>query len=227
MTTTHTTALAGYKIDRSRCRGRMHGEYWMVHKYGCTCLDARLKLADYRRAQRKGARRIVDATAARRTVQGLAFHGYTAEQIATMCAVSVRTVRALQSGRKNTLWISKAESIRRAGDRARLDDYRTGYAAEQARSAARSHGWAPLTAWDDDTIGDPAAQPQLGDPNADVVDEVLIERVLEGEEQAQLSGANRAAAITIGAARGIPLYTIGRRLGVSHTKVKQLAQQAA
>lgn len=42
--------------------------------------------------------------------------------------------------------------------------------AERSRRLARSRGWAPPLAWDDDTIDDPAATPELGSAPQSAVD---------------------------------------------------------
>ncbi|MFJ5294494.1 hypothetical protein [Streptomyces sp. NPDC088348] len=38
------------------------------------------------------------------------------------------------------------------------------WVAQRARSRAEAEGWAPVGAWDDDTIDDPAAEPQVDAP---------------------------------------------------------------
>jgi hypothetical protein len=99
-------------------------------------------------------------------------------------------------------------------------------AATRARNYATKQGWAPPLAWDDDTIDDPSAQPNYGDPHADLVDEVLVARVLDGHP-ASLSPANRVAAVRLGRRRRLKLSAIGRRLRVSGTTIQQLAARAA
>ncbi|WP_143320100.1 hypothetical protein [Cellulomonas iranensis] len=73
-----------------------------------------------------------------------------------------------------------------------------------ARRAAALE-YAPPLAWDDDTIDDPAATPNLGAPPADarhddVVDDAVLDRVLSGIPTATTS-AERAALIPVLAAR--------------------------
>jgi hypothetical protein len=94
----------------------------------------------------------------------------------------------------------------------------------RVRTIARKSGWAPPAAWDDETIDDPDAEPNLGDPDADVVDEVLIERALHGE-RTQLSPANRLHAVATGRRRGMPLTAIGIQLRMSHDTVRALDRQ--
>lgn len=52
--------------------------------------------------------------------------------------------------------------------------------ARRARDTATRHGWVPPAAWDDETIDDPAATPNLGGVGADIIDEVAIHRVIDG-----------------------------------------------
>lgn len=206
-------------LDRSGCPADRHGEYWMAAKLGCVCFDTRVDNSRYRQEVRAGRRRIVPAVAAIRIAQGLARHGFTADDIAAMAGVSLRLVRDLQAGTKRQVFRSRDAQLRAAADRVRLDVARTGYAADRARAAARRHGWAPLTAWDDDALGDPQAQPALGMPDADVVDELVVEQALAGERVA-LNDPERALAVRMALARGLTVSAAAEllRMNVSTTR---------
>lgn len=208
-------------IDRSGCPAPVHGKYWMIAKYRCRCFDARVDQSNYRTARYRGTRRIIDATAARRITQGLACHGYTADEIAAESGVSVRTVYALQSGENTTITSRKDEALRDLAQRVKVDQPRTGYTASRAKSAARRNGWVPLTAWDDDTLDDPNAEPDLGDDGSTVVDPVVIERALGGERM-KLTRLERHHAVHVGLARQLSRLEVSRRLRISWTELARL-----
>lgn len=215
-----------YGVDRSNCPAQRHGEYWMRNKFGCVCFDTRLDYSRYRHELARGVRRIVSATAATRIAQGLARHGFTAAEIAAMGGISLRAVRQLQAGTKPTLWRSHDVALREAADRVRLDVVRVGDGPNRARNAARRNGWLPLTAWDDDTLDDPAASPRLGLPVDDDVDDVVVERVLAGE-RLRLNRAERLAAARKAAAGGMGVQHLSELLHVSFTAARTLLDSAS
>lgn len=202
-------------IDRSGCPSPRHGEYWMAAKYGCTCFDTRVAYSAWRQAFRGGQRRIVDATAATRICQGLPHYGYTAERIVELSGVSERLVRELQTGRKTTLLRTRDKMLRAVASRARLDVHLHDYAGSCARRNARRRGWVPLAAWDDDTIGDPSVEPDLGALVDDAVDEVAVARAVRGE-RLRLNQAEEAAALRLGLAQGETLTSVSKRLGINY-----------
>jgi hypothetical protein len=113
-----------------------------------------------------------------------------------------------------------AETIRDLYDRLSL----TPGPSVQARNRARRHGWYPPEVWDDATIDDPAAEPNLGGPDADLVDEVAVHRVLNGEPLT-LNTAERHHAIAVGLARDMSPNAISAALRMSGARVRELAAQ--
>jgi hypothetical protein len=208
-------------IDRSACPASKHGKYWMAVNYGCTCFDTRVDYSAYRRAKHQGVRRVVEATAATRICQGLARHGYTAEQIVEMSGIGERLVRELQSGRKRTVLLSRDERLRKAVTRVRLDVPPQGFAATCARRNALRHGWAPLAAWDDETIDNPGAGPDLGAALDDAVDEVAVARAVKGE-RLRLTEAEEVEALRLGVHQGEPLSVVSNRLGINYAGARQM-----
>jgi hypothetical protein len=66
----------------------------------------------------------------------------------------------------------------------------------RARTWAAKRGWAPPLAWDDDTIDNPNAAPDLGEgEGAAAADLVLVARVLDG--RAPYASLNRAEQIEL------------------------------
>jgi transcriptional regulator with XRE-family HTH domain len=193
----------------------------MVHKDGCRCPDAVFAYFRYNKAKKRGERRVVDATAARRITQGLAFHGFHVDLIAEMAGVSARTVAGLQSGSKPTLWRSKDEALRQLARSIRLDQPRSGWDANRARSAARRNGWVPLAAWDDETIGNPTVGPELGGRGEDIVDEVAVALAVKGE-RLRLTDSEQVEALRLGVRQGEPLSEVSSRLGINYSGARRL-----
>ncbi len=145
---------------------------------------------------------LVPAVAAIRTAQGLTRHGYPAAAIADMAEVPVTAVRMLHAGRKRLILPRIERPVRMLGMRVRLDVLPSGPSANTARAQARRRNWMPLAAWDESTIGDPDALPDLGMPGDDFVDEVAVERALAGVPVA-LNKPERACAVQAALARGL------------------------
>ncbi|MFG3050351.1 hypothetical protein ACGFZP_05255 [Kitasatospora sp. NPDC048239] len=104
---------------------------------------------------------IIDATGSIRRLQALTAAGWPQAQLADRIGSTpgnisallrrdrtiVRTARAVRSS-YNELWSTDP-----------LTEGVTAQAVARARNHARANGWAPVGAWDDDTIDDPAAVP--------------------------------------------------------------------
>lgn len=80
-------------------------------------------------------------------------------------------------------------------------------AARYARNLAAARGWAPPAAWDDDTINDPTAQPDLGEPVS--------------RQDALAEDAAFIARTT-----GVDLDRIAERLGVSRNYLDKVHERA-
>ena len=207
---------------KTPCRStRSHGTYWAYSKHGCRCLPAVLDESRYRRTLRSGEPTglVRDATGAVRTARGLAAYGYTVDQIAAEAGISDRLVAQLQAG-KVTVRASKDQALRAAAERLIAVPPPAGWSASRARSAARRGGWLPLHAWDDDTIDDPAAEPNLGGDDDGLVDEVAVRRALEGDRSIRLTPAEQTHAIRAGVASGMPLYAVAEVLRMSYRQAK-------
>jgi hypothetical protein len=112
-----------------------------------------------------GGRALVDATATRRRVQALVAVGYPLSAVAARLGKTVQNFSPALDGPQVTaataravyalydeLWdVPPDESAHRAK-----------ISASRARNMARAKSWPPPMAWDDETIGDPAAGPAEG-----------------------------------------------------------------
>lgn len=90
--------------------------------------------------------------------------------------------------------------------------------SRQTRLAAQRKGWLPPLGWEDVEAG-VAAQ---DDTDVSSVDEVAIERALAGDSVA-LTDEELAAAVQVGAGRGLSLAAMGRLLGLNPWAVQRLA----
>jgi transposase len=109
--------------------------------------------------------RYIDSTGLRRRVQALVAIGWSQSRLAkqlgmdqgnmsSFMAADQCTVRRALAVRDlyNACWNKPQEGW----------DWRSRIAANRSRNYAAARGWVPPLAWDDDSIDDPAAQPDLG-----------------------------------------------------------------
>lgn len=140
----------------------------------------------------------VNAVGPRRRVHALVALGWSMQQCADRLGiarrqlqdvllvgdqVSARTARAIRDLYDALCWSTPPTSTRWQRS-----------AVTRSRALARARGWAPPLAWDDDSIDDPAAVPDLGAAPLSVVD-------LGDDEHLRLSG--------------VPDEQIAARMGVS------------
>lgn len=138
------------------------------------------------------ARSPVDSTHARRLLQALVVAGWTVPLLAERYGTD----------RQNFLKYFYKERFA-AGVCVRIFDmfeelWREGppqvssFSATKARRLAERHGWVGIGAWDEGTIDDPDAKPNLlGDPES-TVDAELVRRAFDGRERfASLNSAER------------------------------------
>jgi transcriptional regulator with XRE-family HTH domain len=109
-------------------------------------------------AEPRDSHRGVDSTGTRRRVQALAWMGWPCAEIARRAGTTPSSLRTLIQPRRR---VSYALAGRVADVYEELS-MQAGPSLIAARKA-RSLGFAPPLAWDDDTIDDPAAAPDRGD----------------------------------------------------------------
>lgn len=98
----------------------------------------------------------VDATGTHRRIRALAAIGYTQEDIGARIGVIQRHIAGILG--RDKVSAATAAKVAKVFDELHL----TPGPSEIARRRAKLKGWAPPLAWDDDTIDDPAAQPDIG-----------------------------------------------------------------
>jgi hypothetical protein len=153
---------------------------------------------------------LVDATAARRRLQGLIAMGWTKRALAArMGRLESNLARVL---RHNKITARTDRDIAALADE--LTSCRSGLPpvpdestprarsdAERCRRLARRCGWPPLAAWDDETIGDPAATPAEGWKRSGRTTWLSHELVAEAEELARQGYDRKDAAERLGTTR--------------------------
>lgn len=99
----------------------------------------------------------VDATGSRRRLQALAVNGYSTRDLAARLGHrQAKTVQDIGSGKTPTVRYRTMDAIRDLYEE--LWDRPGGNA--RSASIAKARGWLPALAWDDDTIDDPAHEPE-------------------------------------------------------------------
>jgi len=131
----------------------------------------------------------VDPTGTRRRVQALACLGWSVDRLAARSGVDRQAIdRALRGARVS---VTTARAIRVAYDElwntpAPEGDQRQRIAAARSRNRAARLGWVPPLAWDDDSIDDPTAVPDVGEKARHGVDlDEWVHLVTSGETAAR------------------------------------------
>lgn len=112
----------------------------------------------------------VDNTGTTRRLQALVAIGYTQADLAARIGVTAANATELFRGNRSVL-LSTAVKVQRIYEELSM---RPGPSAP-ARQRAKKLRWAPPLAWDDDTIDNPHAKPDLGERRAVKFDERFLE----------------------------------------------------
>lgn len=202
----------------TNCPARAHGKVWHVNRLGCICPDAREKARLYRKRHRNGRQRlVVDATGTRRRLQALSRLGHTVDAIVAYAPASERTIRAVMNGSSNVLR-SIAATVAATYDALSM----TPGPSYLTAAKAKKRGWLPPLAWDDDTIDDPNARPDLGDDDSGAVDDIAVEAAVAGSPIRLTRQVDQIAAINILTRLGRGPQEIALQLGMKPGTVSQL-----
>jgi hypothetical protein len=160
------------------CTAVKHGTATAYQAYGCRCPEARDAQRRYKKHWQRdkdtGRARRVPAIGTQRRIEALMTLGWSLNEIMTRAGyrdsgnwvkydavnISVRTA-ARVTAVYDELWDKAGPS-------------------QWTRTWARNRGFAPPMAWDDSTIDDPAASPDLGGADEDV-DQVAVDRFIAGD----------------------------------------------
>ncbi|MFH8591238.1 hypothetical protein [Streptomyces rimosus] len=112
-----------------------------------------------------GPATVIDATGTRRRLQALVAGGWPQACLATLLHMPPGSITALLA--RERVCVRTARAVRALYDRLWCADPRGhgvgAQAYSRARHQARNRHWAPVGAWDDDTLDDPAAVSNIGD----------------------------------------------------------------
>lgn len=143
----------------------------------------------------------VDATGTRRRIQALACIGWPLKAIARRAGHSYSYFARILNGSVTTITRDTADRVARVY----RDLARTPGPSLGTRTVAARNGWHSPMAWDETTIDDPDAQPDI-----------------DTGEDAELTPAERAEEARRLAAFGVAPGEIARRVGRSESYVKQI-----
>lgn len=217
--TTFTGLLSGRRRDcRCPIARHAHGTRGAFLQDNCRCMECRLAYARVAAVYRAGGRwPEVDwapAVGARRRLQALATIGYSATTLATSTGITASRLQNIRTDTKHPrirpeTWVKVTEAYDSVWDKPI-----TTVAGRRCATWARRSGYVPPLAWDDDSIDDPSASPNV-DAHASpggatfarpVVDVVAVEEAMRGraipltlaerrEAVRQLTAAGRSASV--------------------------------
>ncbi|MFI0929671.1 hypothetical protein ACH4TP_37970 [Streptomyces sp. NPDC021012] len=163
-------------------------------------LDVRVALGD------------VPAVGATRRLQALYVLGHPVTLIAEAAGISHDTVALLVAGRWQTLKVQLDDGIREAYAQLSM---KTG-TSWQTRQTAKANGWAPPLAWDEETLDDPDAKPNLGAEApatlGEDIDEVAVRRYARGD-RVEVTADERLLGIALCVDRGLAFTDVDRLHG--------------
>lgn len=172
-----------------------------------------------------GAAVVVDGVGTHRRLQALVARGWSQSKLAGMLGIRPTNIGPIIHGRRPVQLVT-ARAVRELYDRlwdkpppdvTRWDRGAALYACRQAKE----HGWVPPLAWDDNAIDDPAASPEILEDSGPLVDQVLVERAIAGQ-QVKLSRAEKLEAVRQLVDRGEGVSAISRRLHLSGDRARAL-----
>ncbi|WP_416477068.1 hypothetical protein [Streptomyces sp. LKA04] len=103
----------------------------------------------------------IDATGPRRRLQALSALGYSGRHIADRIGTSEVRIHKIANGSQPTVRYGLVRRIKHLYDELSQTPAPAGRSRTRVIRHAHSNGWAPPVAWDDDTIDDPKAHPEL------------------------------------------------------------------
>lgn len=184
------------------------------------CASCRAAAAAYEaRRQLERSRdyyRLRPARGVARRIQALMAIGYTAGVIGEALGVGhdlpmkwarEQTINAHASTVERVAELYSRWSMTPAPETTGRDAWRASY----ARTVAAKHGWAPPLAWDDIDLDDAPSAPAPDED--DVIDPVVVDRILSGRAVPAANNAERREAVARWHALGRPLKELERITG--------------
>lgn len=203
------------------CSAKRHGTASAYQHVKCKCPEARTAQRLYVKRRKTGNPEVrrVDATATVRMIHALMALGHNADTIGK--AAGVTRQRVTETSRCQT-WVTPrtATVYRAAYDRLSMMPGMSN--VTRARAAAA--GWAPPLAWDDDTIGDPNAQPCITATERDDLepDHAVVLRAVTGERGIATRPVDRLAVASRMRAKGVRDSVTAEVLGIKVDSLQRL-----
>lgn len=147
-----------------------------------------------------------DPTGARRRVRSLQYMGWTYTDIARESGLTYAAVIALFGKRHDTSWATHV-GVKEVFERLHMTRGPSSVIAARARNLGAKGGFFPPMAWDDHTIDDPNAEPNLGERSST--------RGVPFEEIEFLRSYNKSDA------------QVARELGISMYSIREKTREAA
>jgi plasmid maintenance system antidote protein VapI len=188
--------LAATPGHRDGCTTDRH-DTASAYRWGCRCPKAREQHRLYYKRRRQGRLpdASVDATGTIRRIEALHALGWRQKDIAAHLGARWQSVAGMRiAGR---VYRSTADRIAQVYDRLSM----TPGPSKLGRERALARGLVPPLAWDDETIDDPAAQPNYGPvrPRAEILAAAADRRAeVDRLDRAGLTIAKIAARLEIG-----------------------------
>ncbi|MBX9425479.1 hypothetical protein [Streptomyces lateritius] len=101
----------------------------------------------------------IDVTGTARRIQALSYVGYSYASIAHAAGSATNRILSIINGQQPTVRRDLAERLAAASEKLASNPPPANKYTTRSRNAARAKGWAPLSAWDEESIDDPAAHP--------------------------------------------------------------------
>lgn len=168
---------------------------------------------------------LLPAVGTHRRLQALVRHGWSLNRLARELGVVRKTLEYLLGN--SQVHARTARAVRELYDRLWNRTPPTGTRHERravtlARTMAAARDWRPALAWDDDTIDNPAAEPQDGVTTAEPVPDSLAISLLYAQQRrfGQLAVVDRRAAIAELTEQDMSASEISRRLRIRASTVR-------
>jgi len=169
-----------------------------------------------------GGKALLDPTGTQRRLRALVALGWSQAKLADQIEWTPANFGQLIHGTYGHVIVETARRVRRLYDelneqRPPEQTHRDKIAASRARRYAASNGWTPPVSWDDDTIDDPSAHPNMTGYDESVVQALLAGQAAEFEDVDLREAVRRLEPQSLTAIAkqiGIPYNTVYYRVRV-------------
>lgn len=165
-----------------------------------------------------GDHSLIAAAGTRRRLQALVCLGYSQSNLAGRLSIGGASLNHTLHHSPTVLKATADKVARLYDELAMTPNTPTERWARSAATRARNYAtwmmWLAPLAWDDDTIDDPFSEPERVDESLGGVDEIAVQRALDGDRTVPLAKAERAEVVRRWVADGRPLSHLERDLGI-------------